>query len=76
MLMGACYEEGNLYIITELLEGNLYDLLHSPDIRLSNLQKINFSIDIASGMAWLHNAKPHQIIHRLDSSFSAYFSGI
>jgi serine/threonine protein kinase len=28
------------------------------------MQKINFAIDIAQGMAWLHNSKPHHIIHR------------
>eukprot|EP01127_Copromyxa_protea_P015406 TRINITY_DN442_c0_g1_i2.p1 TRINITY_DN442_c0_g1~~TRINITY_DN442_c0_g1_i2.p1 ORF type:complete len:455 (+),score=52.36 TRINITY_DN442_c0_g1_i2:909-2273(+) len=64
LLMGACTEEHNMCIVTELLDGNLHDILHSPDIRLSNLQKLNFAIDIACGMAWLHNAKPHQIIHR------------
>eukprot|EP01127_Copromyxa_protea_P012260 TRINITY_DN3175_c0_g1_i2.p1 TRINITY_DN3175_c0_g1~~TRINITY_DN3175_c0_g1_i2.p1 ORF type:complete len:683 (+),score=93.13 TRINITY_DN3175_c0_g1_i2:83-2131(+) len=64
LLMAACTEPGNLCIVTELMEGNLHDLLHRPDIRLSNLQKLNFAIDIASGMAWLHNAKPCQIIHR------------
>lgn len=64
LLMGACTEEDNMCIVTELLDGNLHDILHSPDIRLSNLQKLNFAIDVACGMAWLHNAKPHQIIHR------------
>jgi len=31
---------------------------------LKLMQKIKFSIDIAQGMAWLHNSKPHHIIHR------------
>lgn len=62
--MGACTEEDNMCIVTELLDGNLHDVLHSPDIRLSNLQKLNFGIDVACGMSWLHGAKPHQIIHR------------
>lgn len=64
-LLGACTEDRqSLCIVTELLEVDLRAVLHNPDIQLSNLQKYNFAIDIAMGMAWLHNAKPHPIIHR------------
>jgi len=65
LLMGTCTEDLKaLCIITELLQTNLQTLLHSPNIKLSNLQKINFCMDTALGMAWLHNAQPVKIIHR------------
>lgn len=28
------------------------------------MQRAKFAIDITQGMSWLHNTKPHQIIHR------------
>eukprot|EP01126_Amoeba_proteus_P064265 TRINITY_DN8970_c0_g1_i6.p1 TRINITY_DN8970_c0_g1~~TRINITY_DN8970_c0_g1_i6.p1 ORF type:complete len:333 (-),score=68.66 TRINITY_DN8970_c0_g1_i6:567-1565(-) len=63
--MGACTEGlDKLCFVTELMEGDLHTLLHSSEIRLSNLQKLSFAIDITQGMAWLHGAKPHRIIHR------------
>uniref|UniRef100_A0A6B2L036 Protein kinase domain-containing protein n=1 Tax=Arcella intermedia TaxID=1963864 RepID=A0A6B2L036_9EUKA len=65
LLMGACTEtRSSLVIVTELCEGNLRGIIHDKKIILSMLQKLNFAIDIAQGMAWLHNTKPHQIIHR------------
>lgn len=64
LLMGCCVEGNTLAIVQELLEGNLKDIVHNRDIKLSNVQRIKFALDIAQGMAWLHNAKPHQIIHR------------
>eukprot|EP01125_Pyxidicula_operculata_P013678 TRINITY_DN4545_c0_g1_i1.p1 TRINITY_DN4545_c0_g1~~TRINITY_DN4545_c0_g1_i1.p1 ORF type:complete len:525 (+),score=61.35 TRINITY_DN4545_c0_g1_i1:61-1635(+) len=65
LLMGACTEEkGKLAIVTELCKSNLRSVVHNNKIKLSLLQKLKFCIDIAQGMAWLHNTKPHQIIHR------------
>lgn len=65
LLMGLCVENKlSLCIITELLETNLQLILHSADIKLSALQKIDFCLDTALGMAWLHNNKPEKIIHR------------
>jgi len=67
LLMGACTEaRDKLAIVTELCErGNLRTIIHdTKKYTLRMLQKLNFAIDIAQGMAWLHNTKPHQIIHR------------
>jgi hypothetical protein len=65
LLMGACTEaRDKLAIVTELCEGNLRSIIHNKKITLKLMQKINFAIDIAQGMAWLHNSKPHHIIHR------------
>jgi serine/threonine protein kinase len=65
LLMGACTEaRDKLAIVTELCEGNLRSIIHNKRITLKLMQKINFAIDVAQGMAWLHNTKPHHIIHR------------
>eukprot|EP01116_Phalansterium_solitarium_P021022 TRINITY_DN6399_c0_g1_i2.p1 TRINITY_DN6399_c0_g1~~TRINITY_DN6399_c0_g1_i2.p1 ORF type:complete len:531 (+),score=104.83 TRINITY_DN6399_c0_g1_i2:286-1878(+) len=62
LFMGACTEPGKLMMVSELLQGSLYDLLRkNKDISL--VQRIKFCKDTAAGMAWLHGARP-QIIHR------------
>eukprot|EP01128_Nolandella_sp_AFSM9_P008353 TRINITY_DN498_c0_g1_i2.p1 TRINITY_DN498_c0_g1~~TRINITY_DN498_c0_g1_i2.p1 ORF type:complete len:584 (-),score=112.98 TRINITY_DN498_c0_g1_i2:95-1846(-) len=68
LLMGACleshYGENNWAIITEFLpRGDLYGIIHDPNITLSISQKIQFAIDVASGMAWLQGRQP-MILHR------------
>jgi len=62
LFMGACTEPGKLMMVSELLQGSLYDLLRThKDISL--VQRIKFCKDTVSAMAWLHGARP-QIIHR------------
>eukprot|EP01120_Amphizonella_sp_Union-15-10_P017087 TRINITY_DN9379_c0_g1_i3.p1 TRINITY_DN9379_c0_g1~~TRINITY_DN9379_c0_g1_i3.p1 ORF type:complete len:401 (-),score=43.95 TRINITY_DN9379_c0_g1_i3:112-1314(-) len=66
--MGACMHEGNLCIVTELIErGNLEDFL-SSNIEITLAQKIQMSIDIANGIAWLHGSNPPIIHHDLKPS--------
>lgn len=62
--MGASLIKPHLYIVLELAErGSVYDLLSRNDVQLSYLQKINFCIDAAKGMLYLHSSAP-PIIHR------------
>ena len=54
----------HLLIVTELAErGSLFDVLKNRSIKLSFHRKINFCIDAAKGMVYLHNCKP-PVIHR------------
>jgi serine/threonine protein kinase len=64
LFLGACTVEGSFRIVTELLEGDLGDLIHnSRHPRLSLFEKMKIAKDAALGMNWLHSSKP-QIIHR------------
>jgi len=60
--MGACVQRDNLMIVTELLSGDLENLIRDM-APLSLIQTLKMMRDIAQGMAWLHNSNP-QIIHR------------
>ena len=54
----------HLNIVTELAErGSLFDVLKNRSIKLTLGRKINFCIDAAKGLIYLHNCKP-PIIHR------------
>jgi len=73
LLMGACYREPPLFVVTEFCAGgSLFELLHgpqalsrkgSPSISLSFRQRLKLSLDIAKGCVYLHSCQP-QIIHR------------
>ncbi|ELR14068.1 protein kinase domain containing protein [Acanthamoeba castellanii str. Neff] len=63
LFMGACTQEGQFRIVTELLEGDLYDLIHKQKVKLSLFQKMKLAKDAALGMNWLHHSNP-RIIHR------------
>eukprot|EP01062_Namystynia_karyoxenos_P082882 TRINITY_DN9422_c2_g1_i1.p1 TRINITY_DN9422_c2_g1~~TRINITY_DN9422_c2_g1_i1.p1 ORF type:complete len:708 (+),score=176.65 TRINITY_DN9422_c2_g1_i1:135-2126(+) len=66
MLLGACFEEGQLMIVTELCEsGTLRNVI--KDCRQRKVvyrwgQKIDWCMQIAKGMAYLH----HKQIHHRD----------
>jgi len=63
LFMGACYEAGNMMIITELMpKGDVYSIVHS-DQNVSLLRKLLMAKDTALGMNWLHCSDP-PIIHR------------
>jgi sterile alpha motif and leucine zipper-containing kinase AZK len=64
LLMGACTEQGNLMIITELLpKGDVQSILRNPNMKISLLKKLHMAKDVAQGMNWLHCSNP-PIIHR------------
>eukprot|EP01129_Flabellula_baltica_P007123 TRINITY_DN2737_c0_g1_i2.p1 TRINITY_DN2737_c0_g1~~TRINITY_DN2737_c0_g1_i2.p1 ORF type:complete len:437 (-),score=100.28 TRINITY_DN2737_c0_g1_i2:69-1379(-) len=62
LLLGACYDPGELMIVTELMEMDLGELIHG-DREISLGTKIKISKDIANGLTWLHLSNP-PIIHR------------
>jgi hypothetical protein len=63
LLMGACFEHGNLAIITEFMErGSVHDLLRDKKVVVSLKRRMIFAKDAALGMAWLHGATP-AILH-------------
>lgn len=54
----------HLYIVLELAErGSVFDLLGKSDLVLDTRKKLNFCIDAAKGMLYLHSSTP-PIIHR------------
>lgn len=61
LFLGACFEGNDVYIVTELLEGNVAALLRNPAVKLSFYQKVMINADAAKGMAWLHASR---IVHR------------
>jgi len=62
LFMGACLDIGNVMIVTELMTGNVEQLLHSKT-PLSLTTRMKMARDAAQGMAWLHGSNP-AIIHR------------
>lgn len=63
LFMGASTKPGNIMIVTELLSGNLEELLHDPTKELSYATRMQMARDAALGVAWLHGSNPI-IIHR------------
>jgi hypothetical protein len=59
-IQGNCFDS-EVMLVTELLEGDLTQLLHSEHGKnMSLYQKCHCARDIASGMAWLHHI---QVVH-------------
>ncbi|XP_057780505.1 serine/threonine-protein kinase VIK-like isoform X2 [Salvia miltiorrhiza] len=55
---------GRLVFLTEYLRnGSLYDILRRKG-KLDSLTAVAYALDIARGMNYLHQHKPHAIIHR------------
>eukprot|EP00008_Paramoeba_atlantica_P011813 CAMPEP_0201488572 /NCGR_PEP_ID=MMETSP0151_2-20130828/19093_1 /ASSEMBLY_ACC=CAM_ASM_000257 /TAXON_ID=200890 /ORGANISM="Paramoeba atlantica, Strain 621/1 / CCAP 1560/9" /LENGTH=620 /DNA_ID=CAMNT_0047873893 /DNA_START=84 /DNA_END=1946 /DNA_ORIENTATION=+ len=63
MLMGACFDEveNKIYIVTELLAGDISELLIEEQYKLST--RLDWCFQAAQGMAWLHGMKP-PILHQ------------
>lgn len=60
--MGIGKQNGDVYLITEYIEGgNLRKILKNKSKSISWMTKLNYSIDIAKALTYLH-AK--NIIHR------------
>ncbi|KAH3732805.1 SHK1 protein [Pelomyxa schiedti] len=64
LCLGACTNPGNLMIVTELLHGDLDQLIHAPNLfeKLTMQQKLNMARDAVYGMNWLHGIC--HILHR------------
>lgn len=53
LFMGACFEPGNMMIVTELLPlGDFKGLLYSKDIDLSLFTRVRMMADAARGLTW------------------------
>jgi serine/threonine protein kinase len=63
LLIGVCVKEPNLCIVTELLAGSMWNLLHDKSVRLDWQLQHKLLLDTAKGMNYLHLFKP-PIIHR------------
>ena len=64
MLIGACFRNRELFIITEFVElGNLFDMLHKQKKKLDWKTRMSMAKDIACGIHYLHSL-PNPIIHR------------
>eukprot|EP01127_Copromyxa_protea_P001311 TRINITY_DN11335_c0_g1_i1.p1 TRINITY_DN11335_c0_g1~~TRINITY_DN11335_c0_g1_i1.p1 ORF type:complete len:562 (-),score=141.00 TRINITY_DN11335_c0_g1_i1:40-1542(-) len=64
LLLGASTDERPWSMVTELMtRGDLHHILHEWDGELSLNRKLQFAIDISSGMAWL-TGKEVKILHR------------
>jgi serine/threonine protein kinase len=64
LFMGACTEQGQLSIVTELMpKGNLEEQLHNANNNFSLFSRLKMARDTALGMNWLHCSRP-PIIHR------------
>lgn len=64
LLLGASTDERPWSMVTELMtRGDLHHILHEWEGELSLNRKLQFAIDISSGMAWL-TGKEVKILHR------------
>ncbi|KAK6140619.1 hypothetical protein DH2020_025648 [Rehmannia glutinosa] len=62
--LGVLKHPDRLIFLTEYLRnGSLYDILRKKG-RLDPLTAVAYALDIARGMNYLHQHKPHAIIHR------------
>lgn len=62
--IGYSHHENIFYIVTEYIKNkSLKQILDNKEIKLTNINKISFCIDIAKSIWYLHSRKP-QILHR------------
>lgn len=61
--MAAVTQPPNLCVVTELLSGTVFDLLHNSSVKMSWKLKLSIAIDTARGLNYLHQHSP-PIIHR------------
>eukprot|EP01088_Endostelium_zonatum_P019898 TRINITY_DN708_c0_g1_i1.p1 TRINITY_DN708_c0_g1~~TRINITY_DN708_c0_g1_i1.p1 ORF type:complete len:657 (+),score=150.04 TRINITY_DN708_c0_g1_i1:195-2165(+) len=59
--MGACTRGGNVRIVVELMDGDIGDLIRQ-DKNLTDLDLLDFALQAALGMNWLH--RKSNIVHR------------
>lgn len=64
LFMGACFEKGNMMIVSELVaRGDLEKMLRDKNFEMSLFLRIRLAIDAARGITWLHYGDP-AFIHR------------
>jgi serine/threonine protein kinase len=63
LFMGAVADSSNIKIVTELLSGDVEQLIFNPSHPASLLQRLKWAKDAAQGMAWLHANNPC-VLHR------------
>jgi sterile alpha motif and leucine zipper-containing kinase AZK len=61
LFMGATVQLPNLCVVTELLSGSVFDLLHNSRVTLSWTQRLQIALDTARGLNYLHHIP---VIHR------------
>ncbi|KAM7472200.1 hypothetical protein LguiA_010383 [Lonicera macranthoides] len=62
--LGVLNDSDRLIFLTEYLcNGSLYDILRKKG-KLDPMTAVSYALDIARGMNYLHQHKPHAIIHR------------
>ena len=62
--LGASTTPPDLYILTELAECSLFDLLHRRRVDMPPRRYLRIAREVALGLAFLHSLKPKKIIHR------------
>lgn len=63
MYMGCVIKPPHFWLVTELLQMSLFDLLHNTTVKLNWKIRFKILIDICQGMNYLHLSQP-AIIHR------------
>lgn len=76
LFLGVAYnsKQQPTTILTELMPCSLYDILETKKIRLTLPEILDVSLDVISGLVYLHNHHP-QIIHRDISSKNILIGG-
>jgi len=58
---GGSTKKGDLFIVTELMEASVYDLIHDQTFNFSHTLKLDIAISTAKAMSFLHGCG---LIHR------------
>mmetsp|Transcript_13433 Transcript_13433/g.18371 ORF Transcript_13433/g.18371 Transcript_13433/m.18371 type:complete len:492 (-) Transcript_13433:364-1839(-) len=62
--LGACTKTKKPILVTEFMWGNSLDKIFRDKVPLTPKQSIQYAMDIAKGLAYLHGRHPQPVIHR------------